>query len=734
MKGGGKVILVTGLFLFAFMLVSLLMMSAALQDSSRFDRFYSILLVFNTLGLLTLIVLIALNFKRLIRQLRNRTAGARLTIRMVMMFSLLSVTPVLIVYYFSLNFLHQGIDNWFDLRVEQALDDSLELSRLALDVRMRELLKKTEQVAVEFADLTDEAVPFEIDEIRDRIGADELTLITRQGGIIASSAGDTTSLVPDIPDKTTLLQLQQGNSYIGLDTVRNKTLSIRVVANVPGIGIKSEARIIQALFPVSGRMNELAESVQSSYVKYNELSYLREQVKLSFILILTLVLLFSIFSAVWAAFYSARKLVAPIRDLARGTQSVAEGDYGTQLPVPGNDELGFLVASFNEMSSKIAQARDTARLSQQEAEAQRTHLEVVLSRLSSGVLVLDRECTLRTANISAGKILDVPVSSLLGHSLDDIAMKYQHIDEFSRTINSRLRDRSGDWREQVSIYGGSGQQIVMCSGKALPGETEASHVIVFDDITALLQGQRNAAWSEMARHLAHEIKNPLTPIQLAAERLRHKYLRSMNKKDAEILDRLTNTIVQQVETMKDMVNSFSDFARTPEISPESINLHSLIEEVLDLYRNLDKQTRIDLRLGADSAKITGDPKRLRQVLNNLLNNAFEANESVPDARLYISTHTISDSGSDVIELRIKDSGPGIDEDIIGKVFEPYVTTKIRGTGLGLAIVKKIVEEHGGKVWLENSRSGLGTCAVVQLPVTHAAQFKMTHDANTQGAV
>jgi nitrogen fixation/metabolism regulation signal transduction histidine kinase len=730
MKNGGTIILMTGLFLFVFMLTSLLMMSAALQDSSRFDRFYSVLLVFNTFGLLTLIVLIALNFKRLIRQLRNHTPGARLTIRMVMMFCLLSVTPVLIVYYFSLSFLHQGIDNWFDLRVEQALDDSLELSRLALDVRMRELLKKTEQVASEFTDLSNAAVPFEIDEFRDRMGADELTSLTRQGGVLASSAGETTSLVPEIPNETILLQLQQGNSYIGLDTVREKKLSIRVVANVPGIGIDSEARIIQALFPISEKMNDLAESVQSSFVKYNELSYLREQLKLSFILILTLVLLFSIFSAVWAAFYSARKLAAPIRDLAKGTQSVSEGNYETQLPVPGNDELGFLVASFNAMTSKIAQARDTAKQSQQEAEAQRTHLEVVLSQLSSGVLVLDRQCNLRTANISAGQILGIPVSSLQGHSLEEITSKHQHIDEFSNSINTHLSAQSSEWREQTTLFGGSGHQVLMCSGKALPGENEASYVIVFDDITALLQGQRNAAWSEMARHLAHEIKNPLTPIQLAAERLRHKYLHTMDKNNAEILDRLTNTIVQQVETMKDMVNSFSDFARTPEISPESIDIHELIEEVLDLYINLDKRIHIELQFEAGIPKINGDTKRLRQVLNNLLNNAFEANESTQDAQLFISTNITNDIGSDYVELRIRDSGTGIDDDIIGHIFEPYVTTKTKGTGLGLAIVKKIVEEHGGKVWLENNKPDTGTCAVIQLPVAHSGQQKMQSSVNT----
>ncbi|MGH8119970.1 MAG: HAMP domain-containing protein, partial [Gammaproteobacteria bacterium] len=366
-------ILAVGLMLFVFMLMSLLMMSNALQDSSHFGRFYLVLLVFNIIGILCLVVLITLNLRRLVQQLRNRVPGTRMTVRMVSMFTILSVTPVLIVYYFSLDFLIRGIDNWFDLRVEQALGDSLELSRLSLDSRMRELLKKTQQMAGELTDIPDAAIPFEIDDMRFNNGAKELTLLSRQGGIIASSSDNPSHLVPDRPGETILLQLQQGNSYTGLDTIGDEGLHIRVVVNVPGSVLKGEEKIVQALFPVSERMNNLAESVQSSFVKYNELSYLREQLKISFVIILTLVLLFSIFSTVWAAFYSARRLAEPVTNLARGTMAVAEGNYSTQLPVPGTDELGFLVASFNDMTRKIALSREQANRSQFEAETQRSY-------------------------------------------------------------------------------------------------------------------------------------------------------------------------------------------------------------------------------------------------------------------------------------------------------------------------------------------------------------------------
>ncbi|NKB38077.1 MAG: HAMP domain-containing protein [Gammaproteobacteria bacterium] len=735
MKKSGQVIFVAGLVLFVFMLASLVMMSEALQNSERFDRLYSGLLLFISIGLVTLTILIGLNLRRLIRQLRKRIPGSRMTVRMVVMLSALSVTPVLIVYYFSLDFLHRGIDNWFDLEFEQALDDSLELSRLALDLRMKEILKQSEQIAGEFTEINNAAVPFEIDEYRVRSGAEEFTLLTRQGSIIASSTSDTLSFVPTQPNEAILFQVQQGSSYIGLDTIRDSGLSIRVAVNVPALDIANGDRIILALFPVTPRINDLAKNVESSYIKYKELSYLREQLKVSFILILTLVLLFSIFSAVWAAFYSARRLAAPIRDLAEGTRAVAEGDYNMQLPVTSRDELGFLVASFNQMTRKIGRARDEVSRSQQEAEAQHAYIEAVLGRLSSGVMVLDSDKTLRTANISSGTILAADITALIGLPLHEIASRYQYLEEFIADISADL-DKRGDWAEQMTVFGTSGRQILMCRGTSLSlgGVVQDKvYVIVFDDITALIQGQRDAAWSEMARRLAHEIKNPLTPIKLAAERLRHKYLTTMEQEYADTLDRLTTTIIQQVETMRDMVNDFSDYARAPVTSPELIDINELLQEVVDLYSTMDAKIEIEMQLGTDVPKIMADPSRLRQVFNNLLNNAIDAIADQQNMRLTIGSKLTTVTGADFIEIRLTDAGPGIEEDIIGNLFEPYVTTKQKGTGLGLAIVKKIIEEHGGIVWLENNDNGEGACAVIRLPMATAelaANMKAESDSGS----
>jgi two-component system, NtrC family, nitrogen regulation sensor histidine kinase NtrY len=718
MKRGGKIILIIGSCLFVFMLASLLMMSQSLQNPELFDRYYSALLIFNALGLISLVVLILINLKRLIRQLKNHVIGSRMTVKMVMIFSLLSVTPVLIVYSFSLDFLHRGIDSWFDLRVEQALDDSLELSRLALDVRMRELLNTTEKIAEELSETTDAELPFDIDQIRERTNADELTLLTKKGAIIASSSNDIKSLVPNTPDAAILLQLSQTNSYIGLDVIKNTKLLIRAAVNLPAIDLDKEARIVQALYPISERITQLANSVQSSYIEYKELSYLREQLKVSFIIILTLVLLFSIFSAVWAAFYSARKLAAPVKNLAEGTRAIAEGDYSTRLPVPGNDELGFLVASFNDMTDKISQARDTAKLSQQEAESQQAYLETVLSRLSSGVMVFNKKGELEKSNISAAQILQLDTETLAHKNIISLAKDHPNLNDFFECISLNIGEHLDDWREQITLSDKTGNQILIINGATLTGSdgSTSGHVIVFDEITALIQGQRDAAWSEMARRLAHEIKNPLTPIQLAAERLRHKYLSKMDPDDADMLDRMTNTIIQQVETMKDMVNSFSDYARSPEFNPEEIKIEHLIQEGLDLFTYTDDDNKIETDIEPDLPAIIGDEKKLRQVFNNLLTNAIDANTASDDNHLKISAKKINIDESEILEIRIVDSGPGIDTVVINNLFEPYITTKQKGTGLGLAIVKKIIDEHLGTVWLENNKEQKGACAVIRLPV------------------
>jgi nitrogen fixation/metabolism regulation signal transduction histidine kinase len=719
------------------LLTSLMMMSNATQNSTRFGHLYSVLLFVNALGLVTFIVLIGVQVHRLMKALRERRPGSRLTLRMLTLFVGLSVVPLLVVYGFSLDFLRRGIDSWFDLRIEQALTDSLELSRSALDQRMRGLLKQTAQLAAELAEDTittaplnleelqypnsptagNGVLPVDLDELRDEVRADELLLLTNKGKIIdSSSVGH--DVVPNLPGEGILLQLRQGQNYIGLDPIRGAKLAIRVVVRVPDIASGEDGRILQAIFPIATRMNQLADNVQSAFAKYKELAYLREPLKVSFMITLTLVLLLSIFSAVWAAFYFAGHLSEPISNLAEGTQAVARGDYRRELPVTSQDDVGFLVESFNEMTRQIAQAQDETQQSRDQVEAQRAYLETILSRLSSGVLTLNRRQRLRTGNPSASKILGIDLQPFLGKKLESLSAQYPYLQPLVDAIRAGLTGPTADWGEQVAFFGASGRQVLMCRGATLPttAHAQAGHVIVFDDITAILQGQREAAWSEVARRLAHEIKNPLTPIQLSTERMRHKYLKSLPAKDAETMDRLTNTIIQQVETMKGMVNTFSEYARTPQLQPQSLNMGKLVEEVLDLYRSVDRKAAFETRFESDTPSIEADPSRMRQVLNNLVKNAIEATEEGQSPHITITTRRLAEANHQYLELRVADRGRGIPESMLGQIFEPYVTNKQKGTGLGLAIVKKIIEEHGGVVWLENNTDGPGATVVIRLPL------------------
>ncbi len=713
MKRTGRFILYSGITLFVCMLLSLLMMSDALKDSSRFSRLYSGLLIFTSLGLCSLVTLIILNLRHLIRQRRKQIPGTHMTVRMIGMFTALAVIPVLIVYLFSLDFLHRGIDSWFDLRVEQALDSSLKLSRLSLDTRIRELLKQTEQIAREIAAIPDAEMSFIVDKLRLRENAREVTLFDKQGSIITSSSEDTTSIIPNRPNDTILLQLQQGGSYAGLDNIVKTGLHIRVVVNLPDLAVAAP-RVVQALYPISEEINALTNSIQTSYIKYKELSYLREQLKLSFIVVLTLVLLFSVFAAVWTAFYVAKRQVIPITNMAQATKAIADGDDHAEIPVTRNDELGFLVTSFNDMTQKIAQARREAATSQHEAETQRAYLEAVLGRLSSGVLVFENQY-LRTSNVSAGHILGLSTESLIGQSLESITHTYPYFGTLHDVILAH-ENNNKDWREQITLFGHRGRQVLMCRGTPHSFDNTQGCIIVFDDVTQLIQGQKNAAWSEMARRLAHEIKNPLTPIQLATERLRHKYLPTMDAADADTLDRLTNTIIQQVKTMRDMVNAFSDYARPSINQPQAVDINALINEVLDLFAGMDQKTRIVRELDPTLPMLNADVGKLRQVLNNLIKNAFDASGNTVDPVLTVISRYGATTDKHDIEIVIRDSGTGIPEDMMEQIFEPYVTDKNKGSGLGLAIVKKIIEEHQGIVWLKNNAKIPGASVIIRLPI------------------
>lgn len=709
--------------LFMLLLLSLYLLSYATEQSSdraaQLDDLYGWMLLVNVVGLVGLVILVGINLMRLVRQYRDAEPGSRLTVRMVLLFVLLSVLPLGVVFYFSMQFLLSGIDSWFNVEVEKALQDALALSQTSLDLRKRELLKRTIDLSNELRGASEDSLALNLSDLRSTHDAVELALIGQNSRILAFSSADPTQIVPNRPSDDVMMQLRQGNTYVELEPIRDSGIHVRVAIPVPREGGEGEARYMQALYPIHTRLNPLADSVQSSYAQYKKIAVQREPLKKSFSLTLSMVVLLSMLFAVWAAFFFSRRLVAPITDLVEGTRAVAEGNYDKRLPVTTRDELGFLVRSFNDMTRRISRASAEAMHSQRQVEEQHAYLEAVLAHLSSGVITLDRELVLQTVNAAASHILDADLQQYVGTPMADIVKAHTHLQRFVEVLMPHFDVENQGWQEEIVLLGPAGRQVLICRGTTLMTDQvgRGDYVIVFDDVTALIQAQRNAAWGEVARRLAHEIKNPLTPIQLSAERLRHKYLRSMSMEEGELLDRSTNTIVQQVESMKEMVNAFAEYARAPRMEFSTVDLNQLIRDVVELYTGTNSGVDIRLQLDDNGPLIEADSGGLRQLLHNLIKNAQESTAQAV-ARIDISTHCMNEAGCRYAELRVRDYGEGFADEQQGDYFEPYVTTKPKGTGLGLAIVKKIVEEHGGVIRAENigaDQAG-GAQVIVWLPV------------------
>ena len=695
------------------LVLSLYLLSAATENSARFGQLYLWLLLLNGLVLVVLLGVIGNNLWRLIRAVQARQAGSRLTLRLMALFVMLAVVPGTIVYGFSMQFLQRGVDSWFDVRVENALDDALALSQASLDQRMRDMQQRLQEAARELSDVDEQMAPITLGDLRVRTNASELALLGENGRIIAASSVDTANILPHRPEEGILLQLRQGRPYVGLDPIENAGLHIRALVPAPGPDGPGSNRVLQGLFQVSPRINDLADEVETAFSEYRELAYLRGPLKDSFSLTLSLVLLLSLLFAVWSAFYLARRLVAPVSRLAEGTQAMAAGQYGKQLPPGGNDELGFLVRSFNEMSRRVAEVRDAARQSQDLVESQRTYLETVLGRLSSGVLALAPDGSLRTFNQAASDILAVSLDQGVGRPLAALVPDHPNFEPFVELIGRHRHLPDGEWRAELAIDTPDGRRSLICSGARLPGEGDrGGEVIVFDDVTTLIQAQRDAAWGEVARRLAHEIRNPLTPIQLSAERLQHKVGDGLSEDEAALLQRSTETIIHQVEAMKEMVQAFSEYARPPTLQPEALDLNALVREVVELYRNETVRPWFELQLAEGLPRLEADPGRLRQLLNNLLRNAIEA-AGGESCRITVTTAAGQGRFDGMIELHIHDNGPGFAPEMLSQLFEPYVSSKPRGSGLGLAIVKKIVEEHNGTISARNTDEGAGI--TVRLP-------------------
>ena len=701
------------LILFGLILLSLQLMSSAMQESSELSAMYSWLLLFNTLGSVVLLVLVGANIYALLQHTKRREAGSRLTARMMSLFVVLALAPAIIVFYFSMQFLHQGIDSWFNVEIDRAMEDALELSQASLDQRMRGQLRQTEQLIDQLEGFSENAATLEIEHLRELSGASEMTLFSKQGRIIASSSNNPADILPSLPEEHIWLQLRQNGFFMALAPVHEHELMVRVIVTVKSL----ESQYLQALYPVPVRIADLADSVEFASARYQEMSYLRNSLRMSFSLALSLVLLMSLLAAIWVAFISIRNITAPVKELVKGTKAVASGHYDQILPVMAQDDLGFLVESFNDMTNRIAQARDETRKVGVEVENQRAYLETILGNLTAGVISFDETFKIRTANQAAYRIFRVHVNQFVGKTLMELVETYVELVEPLKSIQHLLENADDIWQQRIAFLGPNGRQELLCRGTPLFSQEgfRVGSVVVFDDVTDLIQAQKNAAWGEVARRLAHEIKNPLTPIQLSAERLQLKLANKLDSSDGAILQRSILTIVQQVEAMKEMVDDFSEYAKPSKKQSVNVNISHLIQEVLALY-TLREGVRFKARYQSGLQIVNGDPVSIRQVIHNLIKNSLEAVGL--EGLIEINVHRVLKNNTDYVEIALYDNGAGIKEDQVEKIFEPYVTTKVKGTGLGLAIVKKIIEDHGGAIWVDNGRK-VGAGFIIQLPACNS---------------
>ncbi len=694
--------------------VALYALSLATSDNELFSRHYPILLLINGAFVLALGGLVGFQLWSLLGKLHARVFGSKLTLRLVLMFAVTAVVPGILVYALSVQFLVRSIDSWFDVRLDRAMESSLRLGRTVLDSMLKDLSAKADVIAFDLSEIPPTEQLLALNQLRERIGAQEATLFNQRGTVIAFSGAERGNMAPEVPSAAVLQRLRIAQSYSAVESVPGKGLHLRVVVPVTGLSLSQDIRMLQLLQPVPPDIAIDADTVQGIYRDYQELILSRVGLKRLYGLTLTLALLLALLSALAIAFYLSERLSAPLGVLAEGTRAVAQGNLSEQLPVPSRDELGILTQSFNAMTRQLADARLSVEKNQAQLETAKAYIESTLANLSAGVLAFDEDLKLRASNVSAGSILEIDPESLTGIPLDDWGETEARLRSFSANVREAFEEAGGvKWEKQVELAAKSGgHRLLLVRGTRFEASAATGCVVVFDDITHLIQAQRDAAWAEVARRLAHEIKNPLTPIQLSAERLQRKLHDRLGGPEAEMLDRSTQTIVNQVTALKGMVDAFSQYARAPEARPQSIDLNQLVREILTLYDSIGSHIQSDL--SQRLKPVFGDPGQIRQLLHNLLQNAQDAVVAVSEPLITIRT----DQKDAVALLSIEDNGSGFPENLMSRVFEPYVTTKPKGTGLGLAIVKKIIEEHGGKVEIEN-RKPHGAVVRVTLPLSGA---------------
>jgi nitrogen fixation/metabolism regulation signal transduction histidine kinase len=752
--------------------VLLFLLASASSNTRAFERNYPVLLAINGAIAAILFVLVAALVARLVRRWRQGRFGARLMTRFAVAFTLIGVLPGVLIYVVSVQFLSRSIESWFDVRVDRALESGLALGRAVLEAQLADVTAKARAMALELADVPESQQLQALDRLRERAGIHEALIVTGGGQLIGASGARIDDLVPELP---TAAQLRQARVQRGLAVIEGDPLATepraglrtRVIVPIPAAAapadaprLRTEQRYLQLMQRVPPSVAANAEALQTGYRDYQELSLARGGLRKIYTLTLTLTLLLAVFAAMASGVLLASSMTAPLLQVAEGTKAVAEGDFRPVREYKGSDELNLLTQSFNAMTRQLSEARDAVEARSRQLENARAYLERVLTNLSAGVIVLDKDWRLVTANHGASRILGLALTPHVGEPFSVLvpAMAEQIAGAFAdQHLSASPKD---SWQQQMQVpragaAAGAEPLALLARGSRLPLDDGPGYVVVFDDITQVISAQRALAWGEVARRLAHEIKNPLTPIQLAAERLQMKLAGVLPPEHADVLARGVATIVGQVAAMKRMVDDFRDYARVPPARLAPLDLNALIEEVAALYGVEGRRgvtstgAQIELQLGADVPPIEGDATQLRQVIHNLIANAQDALATAGRAdggRIVLRTALVSlperrgEGGAEgvraasAVRLSVEDNGPGFPANILRRAFEPYVTTKPSGTGLGLAMVKKIVDEHGARVELVNRSTGSAGGATVIIVFRRLAQTAPASSAASGAAV
>ncbi len=693
----------------------LVLLTKATDQLDRYSQSYEWLLAVNVVVAAGLLLTIVWGTVRLLLRLRQGRFGARLLLKLAAIFALVGVVPGVLIYTVSYQFVSRSIENWFDVKVEGALAAGLTLGRVTLDTLSQDAAQKTRQAAVQLAEVSDASAGLALERLREQLGARDVMLWSGNGGLVASVGESKFQIRPAGPTAAQIREARQKTMLAWIDGLDESALGgdqarIQVLATVPqlGLALREDVRLLQVVQDLPPTLVTNALEVQTANSEYQQRALAREGLRQMYIGTLTLSLFLAVLGAILLAVLLGNQLARPLLLLAQGMRQVAAGDLTPKLALQSRDELGGLTRSFADMTQQLADARNAALHGLQQLDQARANLQTILDNLTAGVIVLDPDGRILSSNPGATRILRVPVAVYESQSLlqlpqlqDFAAGVLQAFDQLGTSLEAHELDH---WQKSFELHA-TGQGLnqtavtLLARGAVLP---DGTRLLVFDDISEIVSAERSQAWGEVARRLAHEIKNPLTPIQLSAERLQRKLDGKLEQSDAAVLDKSVRTIVDQVDAMKRLVNEFRDYGRLPAAELRPLDLNALIGDVLALYgAEGSGQSGIVRELDPQCPPIEGDAQQLRQVVHNLLQNAQDACESATGRPLHLVIRTEWHPQRQRVRLSVLDSGPGFEPHILQRAFEPYVTTKAKGSGLGLEVVKKIADEHHARIELNN---------------------------------